>query len=56
MDELESKIVEILKRGTPVRAVKIADMLGVERREVNHYLYSSLKHLLVQDSNYRWSF
>jgi hypothetical protein len=56
MDELESKIVEILKRGTPVRAVKIADMLGVERREVNHYLYSSLKHLVVQDSDYRWSF
>nr|MBW4450945.1 hypothetical protein [Spirirestis rafaelensis WJT71-NPBG6] len=56
MDELESKIVEILKRGTPLRAVKIADMLGVERREVNHYLYSSLKHLVVQDSDYRWSF
>ncbi|GAX43644.1 hypothetical protein NIES4075_46590 [Tolypothrix sp. NIES-4075] len=56
MDELESKIVEILKRGTPLRAAKIADMLGVERREVNHYLYSSLKHLVVQDSDYRWSF
>jgi len=56
MDELESKIVEILKRGTPLRAAKIADMLGVERREVNHYLYSSLKHLVVQDSDYKWSF
>lgn len=55
MDNLESKIVEILKRGTPLRAVKIAEMLGVERREVNHYLYSSLKHLVVQDSNYQWS-
>lgn len=55
MDDLESKIVEILKRGTPLRAVNIANMLGVERREVNHYLYSSLKHLVVQDSDYRWS-
>jgi hypothetical protein len=55
MDELESKIVEILKRGTPLRAVKIADMLGVERREINHYLYSSLKHLVVQDNDYKWS-
>jgi hypothetical protein len=55
MDELESKIVEILKRGTPLRAAKIADMLGVERREVNHYLYSSLKHLVIQDKDYKWS-
>ncbi|MEH2415173.1 hypothetical protein [Nostoc sp.] len=55
MDSLESKIVEILKRGTPLRAVKIADMLGVEKREVNHYLYSSLKNMVVQDSQYKWS-
>jgi len=55
MDNLESKILEILKRGTPLRAAKIAEMLGVERREVNHYLYSSLKQLVVQDSNYKWS-
>ncbi|MBE9038771.1 hypothetical protein [aff. Roholtiella sp. LEGE 12411] len=56
MDDLESKILEILKRGTPLRAVKIADMLGVERREVNHYLYSSLKNMVVQDSEFKWSF
>lgn len=55
MDNLESKIIEILKRGTPLRAVNIAQMLGVERREINHYLYSSLKHLVVQDADYRWS-
>ncbi|UKO97701.1 hypothetical protein [Nostoc sp. UHCC 0870] len=55
MDELESKIIEILKRGTPLRAVNIAQMLGIERREVNHYLYSSLKHLVLQDSEFRWS-
>jgi hypothetical protein len=55
MDSLESQIVEILKRGTPIRAVKIAEILGVERREVNHYLYSSLKNMVVQDSEYKWS-
>jgi hypothetical protein len=55
MDNLESKIVEILQRGTPLRAAKIAEMLGVERREVNHYLYSSLKPLVVQDTDYKWS-
>lgn len=37
MDKLDSKILEILKQGTPLRAIKIAQMLGVERREVNHY-------------------
>ncbi|MBD6618113.1 hypothetical protein FNW02_20365 [Komarekiella sp. 'clone 1'] len=56
MDKLEFQILEILKRGTPLRAVKIAEMLGVERREVNHYLYSSLKNMVVQDSEYKWSF
>ncbi|MBH8555590.1 hypothetical protein I8751_25250 [Nostocaceae cyanobacterium CENA357] len=55
MDNLESKIIEILNRGTPLRAVKIAEMLGIERREVNHYLYSSLKNRVVQDSEYKWS-
>ncbi|BAB73072.1 hypothetical protein ACN23B_05575 [Anabaena sp. FACHB-709] len=35
MDNLESKIIEILKHGTPLRAVNIAQMLGVERREVS---------------------
>ncbi|MEA5504897.1 hypothetical protein VB735_17640 [Halotia wernerae UHCC 0503] len=49
MDNLESKILEILNRGIPLRAVKIAEMLGVERREVNHYLYSSLKNRVVQN-------
>ncbi len=55
MDELEYKIVKILKSGIPLRAKEIATMLGVERREVNHYLYSSLKQQVNQDSDYRWS-
>ncbi|MBW4597053.1 MAG: hypothetical protein KME46_30180 [Brasilonema angustatum HA4187-MV1] len=54
MDNLESKIIDVLKHGTPLRAIQIANKLGVERREINHYLYSSLKHLVVQDSDYRW--
>ncbi|MBD2778584.1 hypothetical protein [Iningainema tapete] len=55
MDKLESKILEILKQGTPIRAIQIAALLGVEIREVNRYLYSSLKHLVVQDTEYKWS-
>lgn len=55
MDRLESKILDILKQGTPLRAIHIADLLGVEIREVNRYLYSSLKHLVVQDTDYKWS-
>lgn len=55
MDKLESKIMEILQRGTPLRAIYIADLLGVQTQKVNHYLHSSLKHLVVHDSDYRWS-
>ncbi len=55
MDDLESKIIEVLQRGTPLRAIDIAKMLGVERREINHYLYSSLKYRVVQDNDYKWS-
>lgn len=55
MDDLESKIAEILRRGTPLRAAEIARVLGVERREVNHYLYSSLRYQVSQGNDYRWS-
>ncbi|BAY09699.1 hypothetical protein [Calothrix sp. NIES-2098] len=55
MENLESRILEILKLGTPLRAAKIAEFLEVERREVNQCLYSSLKQLVVQDSDYKWS-
>lgn len=55
MDKLESKIMDILQQGTPIRAIQIAALLGVEIREVNRYLYSSLKHLVVQGTDHKWS-
>lgn len=55
MHQIEYNIIQILKLGTPLRAVEIAHKLGVERREINHYLYSSLKDKVIQDSDYRWS-
>lgn len=55
MDKLESKILGVLKRGTPLRAIHIADLVGSEKSKVNYYLHSSLKHLVVHDSDYRWS-
>lgn len=33
---IEYNIIQILKLGTPLRAVEIARKLGVERREINH--------------------
>jgi hypothetical protein len=55
MDRLESKIIELLRRGSPLKAKEIAVILGVERGEVNHYLYSSLKDLVILDKDFRWS-
>jgi hypothetical protein len=39
MDNLQAKIVEVLKYGTPLRAIDIVKIFDVERRDVNRYLY-----------------
>lgn len=54
MNKVESGIIKVLKQGVPLRAKKIASALGVSRREVNHYLYTSLQALVIQDQQYRW--
>jgi hypothetical protein len=54
MNKVESEIINVLKQGVPLRARAIAKVLGVSRREVNHYLYTSLQALVIQDQQYRW--
>jgi DNA-binding Lrp family transcriptional regulator len=49
MNEIESGIINVLKQDVPLRAREIAKALRVTRREVNHYLYTSLKGLVIQD-------
>lgn len=54
MNKVESRIINVLRQGVPLRARAIASVLGISRREVNHYLYSSLQALVTQDPQYRW--
>ena len=55
MNQTESGIINVLKQGAPLRAGDIAKALSISRREVNHYLYTSLNGLVTQDSQYRWT-
>jgi predicted transcriptional regulator len=54
VNKIESGIINVLRQGVPLRARAIANVLGVSRREVNHYLYTSLQALVIQDQQYRW--
>ena len=54
MNHIEAGIIGVLKQGIPLREIEIARTLGVSRRLVNHYLYTSLKRWVVQDTQYRW--
>jgi hypothetical protein len=54
MNEIESGIINVLKQDVPLRAREIAKALRVTRREVNHYLYTSLKGLVIQDKQCKW--
>lgn len=54
MNKVESGIINVLRQGVPLRARAIPSILGVSRREVNHYLYTSLQALVIQDQQYRW--
>lgn len=54
MNQVEVRIINVLRQGVPLRARAIASVLGVSCREVNHDLYSSLQPLVTQDPQYRW--
>ena len=54
MNTIESKVIGLLNQGIPLRARDIGKVLSVPRQEVNHYLYTSLNELVMQDSQYRW--
>lgn len=55
MDDIEVAIIKVLKKGIPVRARRIATAIGSTRKEVNQYLYTSLRELVSRDIYYRWS-
>ena len=54
--ELDRAVCALICRSDGIRAREIANALGVDRRAVNHALYSSplMKELCWQDGDYRW--
>jgi ATP-dependent DNA helicase RecQ len=54
-NSLDSKIVDLLSSGQPLKAKDIAHRLGVESKTVNSRLYSSLSERVIKDNKFRWS-
>lgn len=54
-NDIEVAIIKVLRKGIPVRARRIATAIGSTRKEVNQYLYTSLRELVSRDIYYRWS-
>lgn len=55
VDSTAKKILEVIEKEGCVKARRIAQVLGLERKEVNHYLYSDLRNICVQNDKYEWS-
>lgn len=56
ISDLERKIYSVICANNGIKARVIAERLGVDRGEVNHYLYSSpiIKELCYIDDSYKW--
>ena len=56
MNKTESQILQVVQENDGVKAVKIAAILGMEKSEVNHYLYSKplSDHCYVTKPDYCW--
>lgn len=56
MDIIERDIYSLISSGDGIRAKEIAHQLHIDRKTVNHYLYSSpyMHDLCYQDRDYQW--
>jgi len=54
MDTTAQKILSIVETRGPIKASDIAKITGLERREINQYLYYKLNSFCVQNENYEW--
>lgn len=52
----EDKIIEVLKKGKPLKAKEIASQIdGLTAKEINAILYGKLRSKVTQNNNYQWS-
>ena len=54
MSNIDSEIIKILSNGEVFKAKDIANRLGVDTKQVNSALYSSLREKVKKDSSFRW--
>lgn len=50
----EQEIYNIIVNRRGIKAAVIAELLRVRKKEINHYLYGSLKKYVRQDDEYKW--
>lgn len=55
MSDLAESVFEFLKSKPNAKALDIARALGVNRKDVNRFLYANHGTKLIRDENYRWS-
>lgn len=55
MNITAKQILEVLDKYGHMKARTIAAELEIDRKEVNHYLYSDLRYYCEQNSEYEWS-
>lgn len=53
-NDYEHLIIDILKNNGKMKAIDIAKILGLSRREVNRILYYKLNNICEKDESYRW--
>ena len=52
----EDKIIEVLKKGKPLKAKEIASQIeGMTVKEINSVIYGKLRRKVIQNNNYQWS-
>ena len=55
MEQIEKDILLMLASNPGQKASQIARGIGATRKEVNHFLYGSLKEKVLKDESHRWS-
>ncbi len=49
------RILSVIEENKCIKAIEIANILGTDRKTINHYLYSGLRWDVEKDQNHYWS-
>ncbi len=54
MSNLEQKILSVIQEKPGIKAKQIADIIEIDRKQINSLLYGRLRGKVKQDKSYRW--